>query len=222
MRDILGLIVAGLALQVVSAQTVPDNQPNLTRNDILAGRLWRIAAATHTRIGFQATDIVRTDGYVKRIPPVSVSTLEDALDAVVGADDRYEWRRANDIVLVRPKGAWDDPSDPLNRPLRNADVESATASWVLKAVRDFVYTGKFAITGGVTAGPRPVSFHVSSGTVVDVLNELMIAADSALWIASYRPIGQPAERFPNWDLDLQIRNFDLLTALSSSGPRVER
>jgi hypothetical protein len=218
MRYVVGLAIAVCVLQAVSAQE-PSIQAIVTRNDILAGALWRIAAATHTRIGFEATDHVRIAASLKRIPPtMSFSTLEAGLNAIVGADDRYEWRRVDEFVVVRPKGAWDDPSDPFNRPLRNVEVENATPPWVLTAVRDFIYTNKFAVTPRPTPSPIPVSFQARSGTVVDVLNELMAAADQALWIASYRPIGRPADRFPRWDLDLQIRDFTHLNALSSSHP----
>jgi hypothetical protein len=218
MRYIFGVAIVGCVLQVVSAQEpAPPNQWNITRNDKLAGALWRIAAATHTRIGFEATDIVRISGSVKRIPPVSVSTLEDSLNTVVGADDRYEWRKVEDVVVVRPKGAWGSPSDPFNRPMRNLRVENAPLGDVVLGIRDFIYTGNFVITHR-SSGIVPVSFQLRSGTVVDALNQLIDAADQALWIASYRPIGQPADRFPGWDLDLQVRDGVHLQSLSSSYP----
>jgi hypothetical protein len=140
--------------------------------------------------------------------------LDDSLNAAVGADDRYEWRKLDNVVVVRPKGAWDDQSNPFNRPMRNVHAEDAAPLAVLQGVRDFMSTDKFAI--GYKPTRMPVSFHIQSGTVIDVLNELMVAADNVLWIASYRPIGQPADRFPTWDLDLQIRDSDHLDGLSSS------
>jgi hypothetical protein len=146
--------------------------------------------------------------------------LDDSLNAAVGADDRDEWRKLDNVVVVRPKGAWDDQSNPFNRPMRNVHVEDAAPLAVLQGVRDFMYTDKFAI--GYKPTRIPVSFHIQSGTVIDVLNELMVAADNVLWIASYRPIGQPADRFPTWDLDLQIRDSDHLDGLSSSHPPARR
>jgi hypothetical protein len=62
------------------------------------------------------------------------------------------------------------------------------------------------------------SLSVQSGTVVDVLNELMIAADQLMWVASYRPIGQPADRFPGWDLSLELRGANQVSSLSRSHP----
>ena len=121
---------------------------------------------------------------------MSASTLEDSLNAVVGADDRYEWRKVDDVVVVRPKLAWDAQSNPFNRPMRNVQVENAALGDVVFGLRDFIYTDKFAI---LHRSGIPVSLHVQSGTVIDVLNELMVAADQVLWVASYRPI-RPARR----------------------------
>jgi hypothetical protein len=221
MRHVLCLVIAGCILHAVAgqAQAPPPNAVIVTRNDNLAGALRRIAVSTHTRIGFEATDFVRISASFKKTPPLSVSTLEDGLNAVVGADDRYEWREVDDVVVVRPKGAWNDSSNPFNRPLRNVGVENAMPSWVLLAVRDFIYTDKFAVVPRPTSSPiPPVSLHMQSGTVIDVLNDLMVAADQVLWIASYRPIGRPADRFPGWDLDLQIRDANHLNSTSSSHP----
>jgi hypothetical protein len=216
MRHVLGLVMVGCVLQAASAQEpAPSDHAKITRNDNLAAALWRIAAATNTRIGFEATDIVRIPAFLNRIPPVSVSTLEESLNAAVGADDRYQWRKLDHVVVVRPKGAWDNPSNPFNRPMRNVDVENVALRDVVSGLRDFIYTDKFAVR---SRSGIPVSLHVQSGTVIDVLNELMVAADQVLWIASYRPVGQPADRFPTWDLDLQIRDSNRLHSLSSSHP----
>src|SRR5207248_2179554 len=81
-------------------------------------------------------------------------------------------------------------------------------------LRDFIYTNRFAVV------PHPqgtaVSFEIQSGTVVDVLNRLMEAADTVLWIASYRPNAQAEQRFPSWDLQMQLRGAALLHGLTES------
>jgi hypothetical protein len=125
MRRVLSLVAVGFVLQAVGAQgQSPAYEASVTPNDRLAAALWRIATSTNTRIGFEATDHTRIS--LERLPAVPVSTLEDALNAAVGADDRYEWRRVHDFVIVRPKGAWDDPSNPFNRQMRPVHLEVAT------------------------------------------------------------------------------------------------
>jgi hypothetical protein len=135
----------------------------------------------------------------------------------VDANPRYEWRSIGDIVVVRPKGAWNDAADPFNRPVRNLRVENAQHYGVLLGLRDFIYTNKFAVPPGGQA--IPVSFDVQSGTVVDALNRLLESADTVLWMASYRPHAQPGQRFPNWDLQISTRNSISLQSETDSQPQ---
>jgi hypothetical protein len=216
MRRVLWLVAVGFVLQAVGAQGQSPAYEVVTPNDTLAAALWRIAASTNTRIGFEATD--HTRHFVKQTPALPVSTLEDGLNAAVGADDRYEWHRIHDVVIVRPKGAWDDRSDPFNRQMGRVHVEIATPLAVLLGLRNFIYTDKFAPDQRQTGGV-PVSFELSSGTVIDVLNELMIAADHVFWVGSYRPIGRPSDRFPKWDLSLEVFDRDHVNAFSGSHPQ---
>ena len=45
--------------------------------------LWRIAVATHTRIGFESVDFVRLRGGLKDVPAFPISSREEALKAAV-------------------------------------------------------------------------------------------------------------------------------------------
>jgi hypothetical protein len=217
MRQALLLVVAGCVLQTAAAQGQQPSDQQPTPNDRLAASLWRIATATNTRIGFEATDHTRIVTRLDRTPPLAVSTLEEGLNAAVAADDRYEWRRVDSVVVVRPKPAWNDPSNPFNRRMRNVQVADAKSIGVLLGLRDFIYTDKFAVVPTSTT-ETPVSFQVQSGTVVDVLNTLMIAADQVLWIGSYRAVGEPAERFPSWDLALEMKGPEHLCCYTGSHP----
>jgi hypothetical protein len=221
MRRVLALVIACSVLQVVNTQeqSLPE-QPLVTANDRLARTLWRLAVATNTKIGFEATDHVRIYGSSQSMPPLSVSNVDDGLNALVAADDRYAWRTVNGVYLVRPKRAWDDPSDPFNRPMRNVQVANESSYSVLIGLRDFIYTNTFAIDPSHRGAPAAilVSFTMPSGTVIDALDELMKAADQVMWIGAYRPNGQPAERFPKWDLSLELRGVNGTSTLSGSYP----
>jgi hypothetical protein len=219
MRRVLFLVVAACVLLAVGAQGQdPSELRTDTPNDRLAAALWRIATSTNTKIGFEATDHTQIPGRLERIPALAVSTLEDGLNAAVGADDRYEWRRVDDVVVLRPKRAWNDPSNLFNRRMRNVQVANAASIGVLVGLRDFIYTDKFAVAPPKTTTEIPFSFQVQSGSVVDVLNTLMIAADQVLWVGSYRPVGQPAERFPSWDLALEMRGTEHMCCYTGSRP----
>jgi hypothetical protein len=99
--------------------------------------------------------------------------------------------------------------------VRNLRVENATESGVLLGLRDFIYTNRFA------AVPRmgtPVTVEVQSGTVIDVLNQLVQSADAVLWNATYRPNAQPDQRLRSWDLQLALRDAKGMRSVSDSCP----
>ena len=216
MRHLIGIVAVCCGLQTIAVAQGPGTASELA-DDVLDGALWRIAVATGTRIGFESVDFVRLPGALNRVPAFPVTSRDEALNAAVDANPRYEWRRLGDVVVVRPRSAWDDATDPFDRPVRNLRIENATANGVLLGLRDFIYTNRFAVV------PRPqgtaVSFEIQSGTVVDVLNRLMEAADTVLWIASYRPNAQAEQRFPSWDLQMQLRGAALLHGLTESHPK---
>lgn len=214
MQRIIGAALLGFVLQ----GPAPSGRFPPTDDDVIAAKLWHIAIATHTRIGFEATDHVRL-GRLQDVPPFAVPGLDEALNAAL--NDRYEWGKAGDVIIVRPVGARLDPKNPFNRPIRNLQVQNALPNGVLGGVREFIYTNTF------TVDPRPkgneplITFQLQSGTVIDLLNALMTAADQVMWVGAYRPIGQSA-RFPNWDLTLDLRNAEHLTGYTGSHPMKSR
>ena len=214
MRHLIGIVAVCFGLQAIVGAQVPGTTFELA-DDALGGALWRIAVATHTRIGFESVEFVRMPGGLKRVPAFPISSRDEALKAAVGGDPRYEWRAIGDFVVVRPKSAWNDSADPFNRPVRNLRAENAMSNGVLLGLRDFVYTDRFTVLPGQG---RPVSFEVQSGTVIDVLNRLMESAETVLWNASYRPNAQVGQRYPKWDLKMQLMDATLLHGLTESHP----
>lgn len=215
MRHLIGIVAVCFGLQAILSAQAPGTAFELA-DDVLGGALWRIAVATQTRIGFESVSFVRLPGVLERVPAFHVSSRDEALKATVDADPRYEWRAIGDFVIVRPKNAWNDSANPFNRPIRSLRVENAMSLEVLVGLRDFIYTNRFAVLPGHRG--IPVSFGVQSGTVVDALNRLMESADTVLWVASYRPDSQLGQRFPSWDLRMQLMDATLLHGLTASHP----
>jgi hypothetical protein len=211
------VLVAALVLGAVAATGAQDIQrpgtPSELADDALAGALWRIAVATQTRIGFESIEFGRSR-LLTDAPPFPVSSRDEALHAALAANPRYEWRRVGDFVVVRPKHAWNDARNPLNRSVRNLRVENATDMAALLGVRDFISTNRFAVSSA--QGGVPVSFDVQSGTVIDVLNQLVQSADFVFWNAAYRPNARPDQLFPNWDLQLALHDVTRVRSLSES------
>jgi hypothetical protein len=212
----LAVLVFGLVIvQTDRGRAQASGTQSELADDALSGALWRIAVATHTRIGFESVDFVRL-GLLKNVLPFPVSSRDEALNAAVDANPRYEWRAIGDVVVVRPKSAWNDPGNPFNRPVRNLHVENATESGVLLGLRDFIYTNRFAV---LPRQSTPVAFDVQSGTVIDVLDRLMESADAVLWNAAYRPNAQPGQRLASWDLQLALRDAKgMMRSVSGSCP----
>ena len=215
---VLRLILAVLVFETLSVSAQGSaGQATLIENDTLAGALWRLAVTTNTRIGFEATDHVKFAGNLNEIPELRVATLEDGLHALVRSDGPYEWRKIGDFIVVRPKVAWDDLSNPFNRSTRGVQVTDETVGRTLLGIRDYIYTNTFASSDPKEWRGPTVSFDVQAGTVVDALNHLVIAADCILWVVAYRPLGS-SERWPQWDLSLDIRTAKGRAAYSGSRP----
>ena len=215
MRQVLTLILVGCVVSGVAGYAqAPADRASVAENDALGGALWRLAVLTKTKIGFEALDHVRLPRRLESIPPLQVSSLEDGLNAVVGADGPYEWRRVGDVVVVRPRRGWDNPSNPFNRSTGRVHVRNYTSGQVLLGIRDFIYTNTFASSNPTVSG-TPVSFELHAGTIVDGLNQLLVASDRVLWIAAYRALGT-SERFPEWDLTLETRTARVRAEYSGS------
>jgi hypothetical protein len=194
--------------------------PSELADDALGGALWRIAVATQTRIGFESVEFVQVPVPLNSVPAFPISSRDEALNAVVEANPRYEWRALGEVVVVRPKNAWNDSGNPFNRPVRNLRIENGTPYGVVLGLRDFIYTNQ--LNARFEGQESPVSFEVLSGTVVDVLNRVVEVSDMALWMASYRPHAQAGQRLRLWDLQMQLRDATRMRNLSESYPMKTR
>ena len=207
MGHLIGVMAVCLGLQAIVSGQLHGTAFELA-DDALGNALWRIAVATQTRIGFESVDFVSLHRPTKDFPGPPVSSRDEAVQAAVDANPRYEWRAIGDFIVVRPKSAWNDAANPLNRPIHNLRVEDEMSMGVLFGLRDFIYTNRFAVPPERQGGIR-VSFDVQSGTIIDALNRLMESADTVLWNATYRPNAQLGQRFPNWDLHLGLEKAAL-------------
>jgi len=218
----LAVLVFGLVIVQMDrghAQPSPpySGTPSELADDALGGALWRIAVATQTRIGFESVEFVQVPVRLNNVPAFPVSSRDEALNAVVEANPRYEWRALGDgVVVVRPKSAWNDSGNPFNRPVRNLRIENVTPYGIVLGLRDFIYTNRLDVR--FEGQESPVSFEVLSGTAVDVLNRVAEASGMALWMVSYRPHAQAGQRFPRWDLQMQLRDATTMRNLSESHP----
>ena len=88
MRHLIAIVAVCCGLQAIVSAQAPGTASELA-DDVLSGALWRIAVATHTRIGFESVDFVRLRGGLKDVPAFPISSRDEALKAAVDADPRY-------------------------------------------------------------------------------------------------------------------------------------
>src|SRR5262245_38341975 len=183
-------IVVSLGGSLAAAQHLQDESP---QDKALAEALWRIAVATHTRVGFQSIGLVRHIHMNKSSNP-ELLDLSHAVDAVVREDPRYEWHWVGDTAVIRPREAWTDPADPLNRRVPAAKLTNETTNQVLFRFSNLIFYNQF--TPYPTQLGIPVSFQMNAGTVVDALNQLTEQAGQVMWVAWARPRDNPN----GWDV----------------------
>ena len=80
MRHLIVAVCCGL--QAIASAQAPGTASELA-DDVLSGALWRIAVATHTRIGFESVDFVRLRGGLKDVPAFPISSRDETLKAAV-------------------------------------------------------------------------------------------------------------------------------------------
>ena len=188
-------LLVGLGGSLAAAQHLQDESP---QDAALAEALWRIAVTTHTRVGFQS--IGRTQFvHVNKSTNPELLDLSHAVDAVVTEDPRYEWHLVGETAVIRPREAWTDPADPLNRRVPAAQFTNETTNHVLLRLTNLIFYNQFTLDHNPALGV-PVSFQMKAGTVVDALNQLTEQAGQVMWVAWARPRDKPN----GWDVCTNI------------------
>ena len=187
------VLVVSLGGSLASAQQ--DASPEDTA---LAEALWRIAVTTHTRVGFQSIGRTRHIRLNKGTNP-ELLDVSHAVDAVVTEDPRYEWHLVGETAVIRPREAWTDPADPLNRRVPPAQLTNETTNSVIFGLTNLILYNQFTPKYDTPLG-IPVSFQMKAGTVVDALNQLAEQASQVIWVAWARPRDSPN----GWDVCTNI------------------
>ena len=216
------LCAVAVALLVRLGSLAAAQQDASQQDAALAGVLWRIAVTTHTRIGFQS--IGRTHFHMNKSTNPELLDGSHAVDAVVTEDPRYEWHWVGETAVIRPREAWTDPADPLNRRVPPAQLTNETTNGVMIGLSNLILYSQF--TPYPTQLGMPVSFQLKAGTVVDALNQLAEQAGQVMWVAWARPRENPT----GWnvctnigschaDLEFQLRDAEHFNGGVSAQPQ---
>jgi hypothetical protein len=200
--------LAGSDGRIAAAQ---ERQKPTTRSDVLAETLWRVAIGARVPIGFEAIEQTVIPSAAMAVPEIAATSLPDILDGVLSDDGRYEWRSIENMIVVRPKNSWIDPTSPLNRQVHALQIAGASPTAVLLGLRDWLETNRFTINPRLAG---TISFYVDSGTVTDALNGLVLASQQVMWVASF----QRADRqsVGSWGVRFELRNEQHVTAVAAT------
>ena len=111
----------------------------------------------------------------------------------------YRWQEIDGVVVIRPDAAWHDPANVLNRPTASFHVENAHVHNALHVLLQAVtpplfwpHTDLKLSSNGRLDNPSspalidaPVSLAFSGGNMLDALNALVTAHESAIWQVGY-------------------------------------
>lgn len=114
--------------------------------------------------------------------PLSGLTLREALDTLARAA-RYEWRVMDGVIVLRPRGAWDEPSHPLDLLMEEVRLEDAVAQQALAVA---------CVALGASEGPRMperrrFTLGFPGGRLIDFLNGVVREHGALVWSFAFTP-----------------------------------
>jgi hypothetical protein len=116
-------------------------------------------------------------------------TVEEALNRIVAADPRLEWRMMSGMVVMRPREAWNDPNNDLNKHLTSFAVSQMPLTEAFSQL--YQAMGAPLVRGPDHPKAPLVSVTLTGGSVLDALNA-MVESQEWRWIVRY----ETGNRYP--------------------------
>jgi hypothetical protein len=152
------------------------------------GLLARVARVAAVPFGFEADSAMPRPPSVGPVAPheIGAATLREALDAFVRLDNRYEWRAASGMYVVRTRSAWSSPRNALNQPVPDVDWSDLSVISAFDRVAQLMYPDERPPFSTLpTKDNRPFSVRLQKGTLVDLLNAIVLADGQLGWAVRY-------------------------------------
>jgi hypothetical protein len=116
-------------------------------------------------------------------------TARQAFDHVTDILKMFTWQDMHGIVVVRPKAAWEDRTNPLNVPAAPLTVANQKVSdildTILRGARPPMFVPHHRVPGSERSTDGPVSVTFPGGTVLDALNTVVRARHNSEWQLGY-------------------------------------
>jgi len=159
-----------------------------------------LARSVRVPIGFEevAQEPEEPVGDLAKVPiaqrtPLIGLTIARALDALVAADPRYSWREYDDVLVIRPVGAWRDPTHFLHETLGPIELKAKRGIVIVRELYDQKGLPMKWSIGGVLGEPPqggrdlnvPISVTLPSANMLDVLNGVTKSHGQLSWLIEY-------------------------------------
>jgi hypothetical protein len=194
-RIFLGLLVVVLA-SPVGAQNRPTLDdpigtfriPNPLPPCVIESVVTRLAQTAKVLVGFEnipecATEVLGFIG-INHTPPDFVDnddltgmTARQVLDHLMTLAPTYRWQEVDEVAVIRPALAWNDPNDALNL---HADSFSLTDTHLGIALAT-VMAVKASLRDVEPRPGRAFAITFPGGTILDALNAIIRAHESVGW-----------------------------------------
>ena len=116
-------------------------------------------------------------------------SAREAFDHLMTLMPMYSWKDMDGVVVVRPKGSWDDPADVLNLPTKRFNAMNQRIDDVLHTLLARVVPVAFYPHEDVPQVGRPIDRLVSvefpGGSMLEALNALVRAGGELEWQLGY-------------------------------------
>ncbi len=104
----------------------------------------QLARQARLRVGFES--LRRCSPGRKALAPAEptvtlrANSAEEAMSALIRLSPDFAWREIEGIVVIRPRDAWKDASDPLNQPVRSFHVVGTHPPFQHSGIRSLEFT----------------------------------------------------------------------------------
>jgi hypothetical protein len=170
------------------------------------GFLARVARVAAVPFGFEADSAMPRPPSAGPVAPheIGAATLREALDAFIRLDNRYEWRAESGMYVVRTRSAWSNPRNVLNQPVSDVDWTDLSVLSAFDRVSRLMYPDERPPFSNLEAKDnRPFSVRLQKGTLLDLLNAIVLADGQLGWSVRY---GRPSDAI---QFELTIGHYGL-------------
>jgi hypothetical protein len=165
--------------------------------------LEQVARRSGVRLGFENRPDCRLDGWTLSTEPDQLDfdglTPRQAFDRLVEIRPEFSWREIDQVVIVRPVAAWEDPANLLHRPVAPFTIADTHPHFVLHRVTESAQPSVFVAHEHINVSivarrsrdasatgqiDTPVSVDFAGGVLLEALNAVG-QSTGAIWQVGY-------------------------------------